>query len=355
MQPRVERQRALRRGTVVGPAIGGDVVGLGLGDVGPGAERAVRIDRLEQLLDAAGDEQVAVGERQHARVPAADLHRGRLRPGVRLRIEDPGVLEPLELRDPQARVGHLGVEVVRGASGRKHPAVGEEDQVGAEQGPVVVRLAVPAREDLVVVVAVGVGAAVDRARPAKARLAALAAQRQHPRLVVDDPRAPRLGDDRELHPLGALERVPVEDPPVRHDRERARGRLAVDRPVLGRDALRVRPPAVDLRLLERLAEPARDGGIGGHRERREDRPDRDLLLVMGDRARASDQGKRTDDPEQRSPAPDHSHNPRWNIRRSGDQRAGSRVARTAGRRGSRIPDPRSGRPRRPPGARSSAG
>src|SRR5205823_1080098 len=71
VQAGVQRQAARRDGAVVGPRSRGRVVGLGLPDIGARVGRIVRVQGLEQLRHAAGDEHLAVSQRDEARIPPA--------------------------------------------------------------------------------------------------------------------------------------------------------------------------------------------------------------------------------------------------------------------------------------------
>jgi hypothetical protein len=90
----VEGQRLVCGCAVVRPLTCGRVVGLGLHDVPTGVLRGIGIDRLDELSHAAGDERRAVAESHHCRIPAAEAHLSRLRPGVGLGVEDSAAAKP---------------------------------------------------------------------------------------------------------------------------------------------------------------------------------------------------------------------------------------------------------------------
>src|SRR5581483_6675511 len=123
VDPGEQRQRLLGGGPVVGPPAGGRVVGLGGAVVAARLVGVVGVDRLDHLADAADDEQLAAGQRDDRRVPAAVVHLGGLVPGVGGVVVDPGVGQALELDQAVVGPGDGRLLVVVGAAGGQHGAV----------------------------------------------------------------------------------------------------------------------------------------------------------------------------------------------------------------------------------------
>ncbi len=232
VQPRVQGQGPLAGRTVVREGAFDGVEGLGLDHVPAAVLGAVvRVEGLDQLRDAAGDEEVARGEGDHGRVPAAVVHLPGGGPLPGLGVVEAGRPQTLELRHPVGRLGDLGVVVVVGPAHGEELPVGHEDHVRAEEREVVVRVLGVAvqrgREERarVVVPVIDVGAHGVGNVPGRA-LGVVRVELEVPRLVLHG-RPSVLGRDAELDVLGRLHGVEVEDVTTPEDRHRAGRRLAL--------------------------------------------------------------------------------------------------------------------------------